>query len=253
MSRFITLALLRCCQCDCQAWAQDVENNSFRRNGIPCKSCVQRQGDLFIIDPDWIASSAPWGPVFEQRHAVLSELNLSEDQFLPKEAQVKVQKALFDAWKSEPAVKTTMETLRTQRQLNEDQVNRELRSRWKTAQYARFGGALWVNIVIAIGKVDHLVVDLVNDHIRHQVDKGEQRKASHDPQPGRKAAMKKQRRAPGIQHTKSRAKMARERARLAEKTLQRAVDNKQRTKIATYTAIVEDPIAAESDVQSICP
>ena len=208
MSRFITLALLRCCQCDCQAWAQDVENNRFRRNGIPCKSCVQRQGDLFIIDPDWIPSSAPWVPVFEQRHAVLSELNLSEDQFLPKEAQVKVQKALFDAWKSEPAVKTTMETLRTQRQLNEDQVNRELRSRWKTAQYARFGGALWVNIVIAIGKVDATTVQVVNEEIAKRTTN-----AKGGPQ------AKKQEGTGGIQHTKSPAKLARERAKLAERKL----------------------------------
>ena len=210
MSRFITLALLRCCQCDCQAWAQDVENNSFRRNGIPCKSCVQRQGDLFIIDPDWIPSSAPWVPVFEQRHAVLGELNLSEDHLLPKEAQVKVQKKLFEAWKSEPTVKTTMETLRTQRKLNSEQVNRELRSRWKTAQHVRFGGALWVNIVIAIGKVDATTVQVVNEEIAKRTTN-----AKGGPQ------AKKQEGTGGIQHKKSRAKMARETARWAERKLEK--------------------------------
>ena len=219
---------------------------------LPCKSMVEHDGHAYVVDSQFTTNEY-WQSVFSERLLMLGKRKLTQNAQLSQEDQAEVQKKLFEAWKSEPTVKTTMETLRTQRKLNSEQVNRELRSRWKTAQHVRFGGALWVNIVIAIGKVDHLVVELVNEYIRQQVDKGEQRKASHDPQPGRKAAMKKQRRAPGIQHTKSPAKMARERARLAEKTLQRAVDNKQRTKIATYTAIVQDPIAAESDVQSICP
>ena len=169
---------------------------------------VEHDGHAYVVDSQFTTNEY-WKSVLSERLLMLHNRKLAQNAQLSQEDQAEVQKKLFEAWKSEPTVKTTMETLRTQRKLNSEQVNRELRSRWKTAQHVRFGGALWVNIVIAIGKVDATTVQVVNEEIAKRTTN-----AKGGPQ------AKKQEGTGGIQHKKSPAKMARERAKLAERKLQ---------------------------------
>ena len=104
--------------------------------------------------------------------------------------------------------------------MTQDIYNRDLQSYWKTALFNRFGGAIWFNVLSAIGHVPKTIVQIVNEIIAPKV-------TMAGPRLSATALAKAQghevpARGWGVQHQTSEPKRLREAAQLITKRMDAA-------------------------------
>ena len=157
--------------------------------------------------------------VFDERREALRRAGLGEWDFLPFQFQQAVQKKLRADWEGTAEGEFWQQWLRDRKRLTE----RDMASVWRKQQLLDFGGALWCNLLIALGDLGDKVVVMVNDEQDARVLANTGSKQSS--QALASAQGKRQKRADrtwpeaGINHVVSAAKQAREKAKLLDKKM----------------------------------
>ena len=97
--------------------------------------------------------------VFDERRKALEKAGLGEGDFLPFKFQQEVQKKLRADWEGSDEGKHWLKWLQQCRRLSD----REMATVWRRQQLHDFGGAIWCNLLIALGDLDDRLVVMVND------------------------------------------------------------------------------------------
>ena len=150
-------------------------DGNFRRNGLPRRALVDRTGDLWIVSSEREQLDTI-SHVLALRLQKLRELGFDEQDMLPWPAQQEIQKALFEEWLEEPL---GSEMRRRWSQGTSDTRIRNIGSAWKTTQFHRYGGQVWLRILIALGDIPNVIIGICNEIVAEKV-----RQAQREPTTG---------------------------------------------------------------------
>jgi hypothetical protein len=136
---------------------------------------VDRTGDLWIVSSEREQLDTI-SHVLALRLQKLRELGFDEQDMLPWPAQQEIQKALFEEWLEEPL---GSEMRRRWSQGTSDTRIRNIGSAWKTTQFHRYGGQVWLRILIALGDIPNVIIGICNEIVAEKV-----RQAQREPTTG---------------------------------------------------------------------
>ena len=157
--------------------------------------------------------------VFDARQEALRSAGLGELDFLPFHFQRAVQKKLRADWEGSAEGKFWQQRLRDRNRLSD----REMATVWRKQQFLDFGGAIWCNLLIALGDLDDRLVEMVNDEqdARALANTGPKQstQALASAQGKRQKRADRTWREEGIQHLTSAGKRERDAAKLLDKEI----------------------------------
>lgn len=86
------------------------------------------------------------------------------EEYLNKEQAAKVLKQLYTDFCSEPAIMQYANSIYDQRRPN-DFLQRQLKSKWRAAMTRRYGGHVWLKIIITLGDIPDDIRPIVRRHM----------------------------------------------------------------------------------------
>ena len=147
---------------------------------------------------------------------------------LPLELQKVIQRKHFELWRDDPAQADKVRTVTERRRGVKHKIFRDLWSMHRTHCFEQFGGREWMHMIIALGRLDDLVMQCMNEAWQLRSQEKQAKKGDtwlpegpFQEMVSASASSRGPRRVIGIQHVKSEAKVAREAAKRKEKELER--------------------------------
>ena len=219
-----------------------------RRAGLPWRAIVQRTAGLFVVtNVLWQRNTLRRTLYFRSKealHHVSREAwaagERGEEIILDMAACHHVKKTLRHEWFREPASEEIRQKawdnalVMAQKRRRQgirasarDCFARSMKSYWKTVVFHRYGGELWLDLLIATGRVHASVVEIVNEVITKEIRIGAERAPVRDPEqaqpstrPRSEALASSQGQVRGVNHHRSRAKELRDKAKYADKLVE---------------------------------
>ena len=143
--------------------------------------------------------------------------------------QKQVQRRHLEEWIRDPSNAEAVEFVRARHRGALHKIRRDLASMHRVFCYERFGGREWMHVLIAFGRLDDEILEVVNEAGRsryqeHKAKKGD-RWLEEDEVERRRASAPPRGRVCGVQHSKSHAKLLREAAKREQKKLDKATSD----------------------------
>ena len=198
-----------------------------RRQGLPCRVLADRAGDLYSVGTRQFTRDTFAAVLLLRLNEMRREgLRFIEEE-LPHEACDRVRKAVMDAWMQEPQQRSVLQTVQSKCSTR-DKYMREVRTRFRTAMFQRFGGYDWFLIFIALGDVSPETVAIFNDIVATRIQEAAQREATREPRDDARLSARSQAarqgqplpEVQGLQHTPSQGHQLRSKAKMLQSKLQ---------------------------------
>ena len=211
-----------------------------RRDGLPIRALVQREADVFVV------TNLKWQRLSLSRVLYLRSKEVllcahATDVILDKTAVTRVKKTLYREWHREKSTlplkvkvwKNAQVMAKERRRQGEraspkDCYDRSMKSYWKTVVFHRYGGEMWLDMLIATGHVNAAVVQIVNEVVANKILLVAKRAPVHDPEqaqpstrPRSLALASSQGQVRGVNHHHTPAHVLRDQARYADKQVTR--------------------------------
>jgi len=183
----------------------------FRRRGIPCTTAgVERIGEYFTrVSATWMDNVSDIDEILSMRRTWLQQHGVGAQDIIPVEGVQELTRNHRNRWKSgrQDQIEDMVRSYGSR-----DSVQRSLVSMHRTWVYKRFGGMLWMQVVLACGDVPDGAIDAANEWLAKIISETEQRQ----PATSASEAATLYRRCPpregpprGVCHKESSAKKAR--------------------------------------------